>query len=101
MKKAGLEPSRTGCWTPAPSIRWIVEEKGVRIFHARKGELFFLEYPAAAVWDLLLRDPGRRSIVPKLAAILGRPEPQARSILRSCLRRFADAGILRRGGPRG
>jgi hypothetical protein len=80
----------------SPRIRWIVEERGVRVYDAEAGELFALEYPEAAVWDLLSRDPRGETVIPKLAAVLGWSEPRARRLLRSCADRWADLGVLRK-----
>ena len=84
-----------------PDVRWIVEEWGIRVFHVEKGQILSLEYPEAAVWDLLSRDPREETIVSKLSAILAWPESRSRGLLRSSIRRWLDLEVLRKPRARG
>jgi len=101
MRKGPRPKGTRGAVHFAPDIGWIVEEGSVRIFHAGKGELLKLGYPEAAVWDLISRYSREEEIVPKLAAIGDLSAPAARIFLRSCLRRWIQAGILLKTGGHG
>ncbi len=93
---------KTGPASPFRSgIRWIVEEKGVRVFRAATGELFVLGYPEAAVWDLLGRGRAEAKIAAELAAIMNWSASKARASVRVCLDRWSALGILRAARSRG
>jgi hypothetical protein len=82
----------------APPIGWVVEEGSVRVFHLEQGALLVLRYPEAAIWDLISRYSREEEIVPKLAAICELNMAEARTLLRSCLRRWLQIGILLKTG---
>jgi hypothetical protein len=101
MGKDAKPKGKTFALDFAPHIGWIVEEGSVRVFHVQQGELLKLRYPEAAVWDLISRYLQEGDIVPKLAAISELNAAGARALLRSCLRRWLQAGVLVKTGAHG
>jgi hypothetical protein len=78
----------------APGIRWIVEERGVRIIDelARRSEA--LGYPEAAVWELLLRGHSLPETVRMVRHIAGVTGAQAQMSVERCIDRWCKAGWL-------
>ena len=87
-RKAGAVPDGL---SPSREVRWVVEQRGVRVF-GLAGQSRFLEALEAA-WDLVSRGDSLERASAKLAAI-GNLSPQAGAQLRAWAKTWMSAGWL-------
>ena len=78
----------------ASGIRWLAEEHGVLVIDelARRSEA--LNYPEAAVWELLLRGHSLPETVSMLKYIAGITDERAQLCVEQCVDRWCKAGWL-------
>lgn len=77
-------------------IGWVVETSGIRLLKKSFGEILFLRYPEAAVWDLIQRYETVEEIFALLEKILDRDREGVGRVLFSCIRRWTAEGILKK-----
>ncbi len=99
MKKPGYSRSLT--YQCHPQAAWIVEKYGLSLVHPDTGQSMRLNYPEAALWDLLSRGlPVQRAAV--IMTVISKMAPGA--VLRwivETLDYWAQAGWLIIGGEDG
>jgi len=78
----------------AEGVTWLVEEHGILVIDELSRRSQLLQYPEAAVWDLLVRGHGTRRAATLLRWILAIPEPTAETLIKNCLQEWSDAGWL-------
>ena len=67
------------------AISWVVETRGIRLIRPGKGGAVWLDYPRAAVWDLLARRYPPLQVIPMLQAIAGLDAAAAARLLSECV----------------
>ena len=86
----------------APShILWTVEHNGIRIFNRQSDRHYVLEYPAAAVWDLLIRKRSIAQLIPILRAIQQVSAGEAAALVQQCLYEWHERGLIEIEEPDG
>jgi hypothetical protein len=87
--------------TPAPSLYqcpphvvWAVERKGIFLLDKQSGSFLHLDYPQAAVWDLINRSYSFHQTIRMLCAIACMHTAQARQLMMECLDAWTQAGFL-------
>jgi hypothetical protein len=82
-------------------MSWVVQAHGVRVSDelARRSET--LDYPEAAIWELLLRGHSVREAGAALQWILEVPADQAQGLVARCVREWTGAGWLETKGGEG
>jgi len=72
------------------SASWVVESRGVRIL-SRDGTVF-LQYPEAAVWDLMARGQTLPVVIEKVMLIAGLDRERAQALVDECARKWTVYG---------
>ena len=85
--------SKTIC--AAPGIKWLIEADGVQVWNTH-GDPYFIAYPEAAFWDLMVRDYSYAEIVEMLSYILLMEDKQVQTFLSETLRQWECEGLLLR-----
>jgi hypothetical protein len=80
-------------------LSWVVEGRGVRVLDEVARHAETLDYPAAALWELLLRGHDSGEAAAMLSWISGVPVEQARDEVAGCVRRWRVAGWLQAATP--
>lgn len=81
---------------PKPDVRWIVRSCGVDVF---KGEAppLRIDYPEAALWDLLTRDGRYDVLTGKLALIAATSPEETEAWVDAALAAWRGAGLIEGG----
>ncbi|MFQ5603679.1 MAG: hypothetical protein ACE5HS_10465 [bacterium] len=77
----------------APEVRWVVERRGLLLVKGSQKHLH-IEYPQAAVWDLVSRGYRLPVAVRMLAHIATLDEPDAERLLLESLHEWFAMGFL-------
>jgi len=77
-------------------VKWAVETRGVLLINEATGAVVTVEYPQAAIWDLLTRGESNRQIARKLCAIASLDPDAAEALVRETLAAWREAGFLAR-----
>lgn len=86
-------------YDPTSGTAWSVEPRGLLVLPSDGGPALRLEYPDAAVWDLLAMGNPPPAVVEKIAAMQGIPRTAAERTVFDAILRWTRAGlIMRRGG---
>ena len=78
-----------------PHILWTVEIGGIFIVDQQTSKHFFLQYPGAAVWDLLNRNYSIKQIIPLVSAIQQVTTGEAVQIVQQCLAEWQQNGLIK------
>lgn len=76
-----------------PGVRWAVERVGITLTDG-KGQVRRLQYPEAAIWDLLSRGYTFDKVVTMTAHIAGQDPANARTLVVAALAEWADCGLI-------
>lgn len=79
----------------ADGLRWVVEKRGITLVTS-EGAVCQLIYPAAAVWDLMVRGYRFPKLVDMLCHIAAIDHGEAVALVRQSLEEWVSAGYLRR-----
>ena len=79
---------------PAKDIRWMVHAASVRLVRLRPPMSLLLEYPDAALWDLLTRTDSLEKIEIQLGRIMGWDAQETSNYVASTVERFLADGIV-------
>lgn len=77
----------------APGVGWSVGRVNLTLTD-RRGHVCTLEYPEAAVWDLLSRGYAFEKIEQMLGHIASMEPAAADALIRTAIGRWRDAGLL-------
>jgi hypothetical protein len=77
-----------------PDVAWTVERRGLSLVHRITGARLNLDYPEAALWDLLHRNAEPGKIVRVMAAITGRGPSSARTWIVTTVEGWITGGWL-------
>lgn len=77
-----------------PHTRWAVEVWGIVLIHLKTGIVCRLNYPQAAVWDLLTHGYSYDRLVRMLTAITSLQADEVEKLLAESLENWVDAGFL-------
>jgi hypothetical protein len=80
----------------APNVRWVVDRFTVRLTDGR-GAVRTLNYPEAAIWDLLSRGYPFVKVVPMTAHIAGLDPSSADALVRRSIEDWAEGGFVEAG----
>jgi hypothetical protein len=75
-------------------IVYAADIKGFSVVNKTEGTHFFIRYPEAAVWAVLVENPGTAKSVQMLQAILEMDGIKTRSFIDHCLRDWRDSKII-------
>ena len=78
---------------PAPQVAWAAQIDGVLLV-GPAGRTHSLGYPAAAIWDLLVRQRPRARMVRMLSAIASLDERTARRLVDEAIEQWLAAGLV-------
>jgi hypothetical protein len=79
----------------ADGVHWAVEDTGIFVIRHGAGRVDLIDYPRAAVWDLLQRGYDRQRILSMLAAITGTDAAAAGRLLDGCVEDWCRRGLLK------
>ena len=82
----------------APDLRWAVEPTGLILFDLRTDRTWRLDYPHAALWDLLSRGYRSDRLERSLGAIAGLEVRATRRLLRETLDTWCAEGLILKEG---
>ncbi len=77
-----------------PDVSYTVESNGLILINARTGNKLVIDYPQAAVWDLIIKNYTPGMIVRMISNILLITRNQSKSIIRDTLESLYDKGFL-------
>jgi hypothetical protein len=75
---------------PREAVSWSVEQTGIRVFDELGGKEMALEYPEAAVWDLLARGQPVAGIVEVIRYAAAQTAEEAAELVRLCVSRWHE-----------
>jgi len=78
----------------APHVVWSVERKGVLLLNQNSGSILHLDYPQAAVWNLISKSYSFDQTIPMLCAIASMNTAQAKQLVVESLDVWIQAGFL-------
>ena len=81
-------------WEISEHVRWAVQTDGLYVIHTRTMSSQKLEYPDAAVWDLITRYGSNRKIIQLLSHIANLSLQKTELIFSDCMGRWASSGLL-------
>ena len=84
-----------------PHVEWAVERDGVLVVNRADGTVWRLDYPAAAVWDLIAREYSYPQLVSMLSAVCSVDRTAAKRLLAELLDAWCEAGFLIEAETRG
>jgi hypothetical protein len=76
------------------AVKWAVNMHGIILVNSCKGMVFTLEYPDAAVWDLVSRGYPHEQIIRMLAAIMTLDVSESGRFLQGRLEEWIAQGFL-------
>ncbi|MBI4473382.1 MAG: hypothetical protein HY646_11995 [Acidobacteria bacterium] len=77
----------------APGVQWSVEARGLLVKGAG-GKVQFLEYPEAAVWDLISRGYRFDKVVSMVSCIASIDQDAGRKLVAESLDKWVNSGLL-------
>lgn len=78
----------------APHVVWAVESKGVLLLDKNSGSVLHLDYPQAAVWDLINKSYSFDQTIRMICAIISMNTAQAKQLIVESLDVWTQAGFL-------
>ncbi len=84
----------TGQYTLGPTVRWVVERRGILMLDDIRGAVCSLIYPAAAIWDLMSREYSYQKIVEMLTSIAGLEFRETEKYVSHALEEWTAIGLL-------
>ena len=85
---------RTVTYQCAPYIRWVVELHGIVVINEKSGAVCSVQYPEAAIWDMISRKYSYEQIVPILCAITSSSSHEVEKLLVESLEQWTETGFL-------
>jgi len=77
-----------------PDVRYIIESSGLILINTRSGNKLAIDYPQAAVWDLLIKNYAPDLMIRMISNILLISRTQAKSIILDTLESLYRKGFL-------
>lgn len=86
--------TNTYTFYPAAEVSWVVETGGIYLVNKAAGTALFLDYPRAAVWDLISRQypPGKMTAM--IMAIVSLANNEAEQLILECREQWLNDGLL-------
>jgi hypothetical protein len=78
-------------------VKWSVEVRGIVLLNEATGVVRSLEYPQAAIWDLITRGYSFEKTKRLVSAITSLGPEAARELIVASLERWTDDGFLTKG----
>ena len=75
------------------AVQWVVEAGSIVLVNRESGATCSLEYPQAAIWDLMTRDYLYEQMLPMLSAITGLDKKNVHAILVESLKDWERNGF--------
>jgi hypothetical protein len=82
------------CYQRPPHVVWTVERKGILLLDQHSGAVLRLEYPQAAVWDLLHKKYEFDQMIRMLSVIAAMDTGRSKQLLVESLTAWTQAGFL-------
>jgi hypothetical protein len=79
---------------PAPQLNWLVDAYGITLIEKKTGKVHYLNYPEAAIWDLMTRNYTSDRIIAMLSAILSLKQEKAEPLFFKTIKEWSDKGLL-------
>jgi hypothetical protein len=77
-----------------PHVSWIVETRGIHIINKQTNRTCFLNYPRAAIWDLMTRDNSFDRIITFISIISSVNRIKARQLVCESVEEWIKKGFL-------
>jgi hypothetical protein len=77
-------------YQPREAVLWSVEQTGIRVFDELGGKEMALEYPEAAVWDLIARGQPVARTVEVFRYAAGQTAEEAAEFVRQCVSQWHE-----------
>ncbi len=84
-----------------PFIKWSIESRGIFLINTVSKKSQFLDYPQAALWDLLSRGYPYDQIITMLSAILSKDKEGVKTIVQISIEEWLQNGFLLGGNNDG
>jgi len=97
----GADSAAARRWVCPPEVGWVVETARIVVVHRGTGAAHSLEYPEAAVWDLLSRGYSCERTISMLCAIASLEPRAAEQCVLAAIESWAGSGILVETGDHG
>jgi hypothetical protein len=75
-------------------VSWVVESRNIVIIDGCSGRVWTLEYPEAAIWDLLARGRRVERVIPMICAIAAVEEQAAARLVHNVIIEWTEASLL-------
>jgi len=90
-ESGGPDPRTYEC---APDVAWVVETDAIVVVHGGTGAAYSLEYPEAAIWELLGRGYSYERVVSMLPTIASLSSSAAEQRVLHALDAWTEVGLL-------
>lgn len=77
-----------------PAAAWAVEQRGVRVIRRDTGTSRHLDYPEAALWDLLIRRVPSSRLIAMMGTLTGEAPPAIRAWITRTVRQWNNEGWI-------
>ena len=94
---AAMSAQANGGLHPPDDVFWSVETGGMRLYRPDRGWTEFLEYPRAAVWELIVRRGRTSGLAQKIGHIGDLDPAQAERLVAECVEEWQRNGLLTAG----
>jgi hypothetical protein len=89
------------CSRPPAHVLWSVEGKGILLLNQHSGDVLRLDYPLAALWDLMHKNYPPDKLIDMLSIIAAMDTGQTERLVAETLNAWAQAGFLIKNAENG
>lgn len=79
---------------PNKNILFAIDTKGTSVVNKNDGTTLFIEYPEAAVWNILIEHDNTEKSLQMLMAILEKNKTETKKFISQCLKRWKSLKII-------
>jgi hypothetical protein len=96
IKGSICKNTRTLTYQCSPGVAWTVEMDGIFLLNRSTGAVCQLDYPRAAIWDLVSRGYRTSRLIPVISAIASLGWEETDRLVMESLEDWTKAGFLKK-----